>query len=301
MPDPSSNSGGGDAVVLDHWIFGRPKEEGYRVMAVSKNLNLNLYEAPIARHYTPLRGIVSNTVDQKDVDIRMVHPIPGGEEVLVSVLNRGLPDGAGRETYRNHTVIVPISLLRDSRISIPTVVDAAKAFDKASPGISGEIEPLVIPLQPAQSGTFGVGLRNHVSKAAIETLVYRYTQERDSKTLLYCPRSEDPDRVTILYLLLEVMCWGSGIQVPVAISDSPPPSQLDPFQIVISSKGVHGDPSRWAIIEASMDQPQYPRHPSLTKVYDILDKAYQSAPRIVQVSTPAPAAPPADGAQKPSQ
>lgn len=282
-------------MVLDHWVYGRPKEEGYRVMAVAKGMNLNLYEAPLARHYTPLRGIVSNTVDQKDVDLRMVHPVPGGEEVLVSVLNRGLPDGAGRETYRNHTVVVPASLLRESRLNLPVVVEAARSFDQASPGISGDIEPLIVPLlDPPQSPNFGVGLRNHVSKAAVETLAYRYSQERDSKTLLYCPRSEDPDRVTILYLLLEVMCWGGGLQVPIIISDSPPPSQLDPFQLVVSSKGVHGDQSRWAIVEASLDQPQYPRHPSLAKIYDILDKAYQSAPRIVQVpgrSSPGQATP----------
>jgi hypothetical protein len=271
-------------VVLDHWIYGRPKEEGYRVMAMSKGLNLNLYEPPIARHYTPLRGIISNTVERVEVDVRMVHPVPSGEEILVSSLNRGLPDASGRDTYINHTVIVPISLLREGRIGLPAVVDAAQAFDRKSPGASGDLEPLAVPLvDPTRNPPLGDGLRNHVSKASVESLIYRYVHERDSKTLLYCPRSGDSDRITILYLLLEVMCWGSGLPVPVIISDSPPPSQLDPFQMIVSSKGVHGDPSRWAVVEGSMNAPLYARDPALTKTYDILDRAYQSAPRIVQV------------------
>ncbi len=281
----AGSDGAREAVALDHWIFGRPLDEGYRVMAVARGMNLTVYAPLVAGHYTPLRGIVSNTVDPRPVDVRMVHGVPGGEELLLSVLERGLPDGAGRDTYRNHTAVLPLSLLRERRLTLAHVAEAAKAFDRDQPRAHGDIDPLVVPLidDPGALPPLGSGLRAQASKASVEAIAYRWSQERDAHTLLYCPTSQDPDRVDTLYLLLEVLVLAGGLPVPTAISDAPPPSQVDAFDVVISAKGVRSDPTRWAIVVASRGDASYPRTPALSAVYSAIDRAYQSTPRILRV------------------
>lgn len=275
---------GGEAVALDHWIYGRPATEGYRVMAMSEGLNLGMYEGKILGHYTPIRGIVSDSVDRKTTDLRMVHPVSESDEITLSVLKPGLPDEAGRDTYVNHTVVIPISLLSERRLSLDMVDAALKEWDTAHPGVTGKVEPIVIPLASQSHPLPSPGdlLKKFVSKVAVENLVRRWVGGTDLRTLLYCPHTEDDVRKSILYNLLEVMCFAGKLKVPVVMTEAPPPSQLGAFHLVIAGKGVRGD-QRWALIEGTTDRSDGPRLPNIDAFYGALDQAYRAKPKIVSI------------------
>lgn len=281
-PAPEGPGDEGEAILLDHWIYGRPRTVGYRVMAVAEGLNLTLYEAKLRGHYTPLRGIVSDSVDRKLTDIRMVHPVADSDELLLSVLKPGLPDEAGRDTYVNHSVIAPMELLRSRRLLLSSIDEAVRRFDREQPGVEGTIAPLKVPLQedPAQLPMLGAGLRKLLSKAAVENVASRWATVRDGRTLLYLPGTEDAVRVDVLYQLLEVLCIGGKLPVPVSMSDVPPVSQLDAFQVIVSPRGIRAD-QRWALVEANVEKADAPRNPKLSSFYAAIDTAYKPTPRIV--------------------
>jgi hypothetical protein len=244
-----------EVLHLEHWIYGASPEKGYGTKAESLGLNGPLYQRYLEGHFTPVR--VEKTASGSTViDARMIHPAPANNEVLLSILGRGIPDEYNRPTIQNHTIVIPAPLLRSGRLTFPMAEAAALDFDRRVPKASGRVEPLTVRLAPAATAHEGpgTGIRRWITKAAVDTLVSRFLADAGGRTLLLCRGSTHTYRNELLYKLVDLLCAGEEIPLFTAISDAPTLSAMNHFRLAISSRGVRAD-GTWTLLDASIDRP----------------------------------------------
>ena len=261
------------AVRLEHWVYGASPEKGYGTKAESTGLNGPLYMRYLENHFTPVR--VEKTANGSSViDARMIHPAPANDEVLLSVLERGVADEYNRPTIQNHTVVIPATVLRSRRLTLGDAEAAVVAFDRRFPKASGRIEPIELPLraEPA-TDPLGDGLRRLITKAAVDTLASRLLSADAGRTLLLCRGSTHQYRNELLYRLVEL--FGTGPELPpfTAISDAPTLSAMNHFRLAISSRGVRAD-GTWTLLDASLDRAALPPIRGRTAVYSRISEAF---------------------------
>ena len=244
-----------ETLQLEHWIYGASPEKGYGTKAESTGLNGPLYQRYLGNHFTPVR--VEKTASGSTViDARMIHPAPANDEVLLSVLGRGVADEYNRPTIANHTVVLPGALLRSGRLSLAMAEAAIFEFDRRVPKASGKVEPLSLSILPADAPreSPGAGIRRLITKAAVDTLVSRFLSDSHGRTLLLCRGSTHQYRNELLSKLVELLSATGEIPLFTAISDAPTLSAMNHFRLAISSRGVRAD-GTWTLLDASIDRP----------------------------------------------
>jgi hypothetical protein len=266
-----------NSVELEHWIYGVSPEKGYGTKAESRNLNGPLYTRYLESHLTPVR--VEKTANGGTIiDARMVHPAPANDEVLLSILGRGLADEYNRPTIANHTVVVPAAALRSGRLTFFDVESAVLDYDRKNPKASGKVDPISVPLRPSESERepVGGGIRRLITKAAVDTLASRFLADRQGRTLVLCRGSTNQYRNELLYRLVELLNAGGEIALFPAISDAPTLSAMNHFRLAISSRGVRADGS-WTLLDASIDAPALPPVRGKSPVYSRIADAFAAA------------------------
>jgi len=267
-----------DVAELDHWIYAVVPQVGYTTKAMSRAFDAGLYDPYLRGHYTPIRGAAAQDIDG-EVDLRMIHPVRTGRDVLLSRITRGIPDEAGRPTFTNHTVVARLDALRSGKVTLEAAFDAMAAFDAKNPGAEGDIDLLKVPTRSDADGPyhFGEGIHKHVTFAALETLATRFMRDAASRTLLLCRNSTAEARNDTLLRLVELLTLKCGIPLFPSISDAPRSSALNHFQLVIAQRGVRADAS-WAILESAITEHVLPRVPDREQIYRALSSAiHQSA------------------------
>jgi hypothetical protein len=244
--------------------------EGYGVRAVSKGLNISLFEAPLRGKYTPIRGDAVQGVG--GVNSRMIHPAAMGDEVLLSHLERGPPDELGRPTFQNHIAISPRELLVDGRVSLGTVDQGIADYELKNPGALGELGPLEVQ-SPPKGHRLGMGLRQHVTRAAVETIATRRLAEPNGRTLLLCREAEPIMRNEVLFRLIELLNFTCGLPSFTSMSDAPTASSLNVFDLVVAPRGVRADTS-WAIVDSTIDKPGLRRIEENESMYAAIEDCY---------------------------
>lgn len=245
----------GGPIALQHWIYGASPEKGYGTKAESHLLNGPLYARYLGSHFTPVRVEKTNS-GSTVIDARMIHPAPANDEVLLSILGRGVADEYNRPTIANHTVVLPGPALRSGRLTFEMAETAAAEFDKKYPKAAGKIDPLLVELRPADAPKDArwAGIRRLITKAAVDTLVTRFLHEPQGRTLLLCRGSTHQYRNELLYRLVELVFAGGEIPLFTGISDAPTLSAMNHFRLAISTRGVRAD-GTWTLLDASIDQP----------------------------------------------
>lgn len=264
----------GNDLILEHWIYGASPEKGYGIKAESHRLNGPLYMRYLASHFTPVR--VEKTANGGTlIDARMIHPAPANDEVLLSVLGRGVADEYNRPTIQNHTVVIPAAPLRDGRLTYFDVEAAVFDFDRRNPKAGGKIEPIAVRARSLAEADepVGRGIRRLITKAAVDTLVSRFLADRQGRTLVLCRGSTNQYRNELLYRLMELL--GAGGEVPLfpAISDAPTLSAMNHFRLAISSRGVRAD-TTWTLLDASIDQAALPPIRGKSPMYARIGEAF---------------------------
>lgn len=259
-----------DVAEFDHWIYGVVPGVGYTTKAFSKGLDAGLYDPYLRGHYTPIRASAAQ-MTEGEVDLRMIHPVRTGREILLSRITRGPPDEAGRPTFTNHTVVAATELLRSSRITLETVFRSMNEFERQTADAHGEIALLKVPMQPGEEGRlhFGHGIHKHVTFPALETLATRIMTDPGSRTLLLCRNTTPDARNATLNLVFELLAWGCGLPLLTAISDAPRSSAMNFFNLVVAPRGVRAD-SSWAILESALAESVLPRVLDRDEVYQVL-------------------------------
>ena len=264
----------GETVQLEHWIYGASPEKGYGTKAESHGLNGPLYMRYLENHFTPVR--VEKTASGSTViDARMIHPAPANDEVLLSLLGRGVADEYNRPTIANHTVVLPAPLLRAGRLTFEIAEAAAVDFDRRNPKANGKMEPLLA--HPRASGTptepLGSGIKRLITKAAVDTLVTRLLVDPEGRTLVLCRGSTHQYRNELLYKLVELLYAVGEIPLFAAISDAPTLSAMNHFRLAISSRGVRAD-GTWTLLDASIDRAALAPLRGRTPVYSRIAEAF---------------------------
>jgi hypothetical protein len=263
-----------EALHLEHWIYGASPEKGYGMKAESLGLNGPLYMRYLGNHFTPVR--VEKTANGGTlIDARMIHPAPANDEVLLSILGRGMADEYNRPTIANHTVVIPAAPLREGRLTFSDVEAAATEFDRRLPKASGKIEPLLVPLRSPDrvEDPVGSGIRRLITRAAVDTLASRFLADRMGRTLVLCRGSTNQYRNELLYHLIELLQSGGEIALFPAISDAPTLSAMNHFRLAISSRGVRAD-STWTLLDASIDTAALPPVRGKSPMYSRIAEAF---------------------------
>jgi hypothetical protein len=264
----------GDELRLDHWIYGASPEKGYGMKAESHGLNGPLYMRYLANHLTPVR--VEKTANGGTlIDARMIHPAPANNEVLLSILGRGVADEYNRPTIQNHTVVIPAAPLRAGQLSFFDVEAAVLDFDHRFPKASGKIDPIPMRLRPQEEvlSPIGGGIRRLITKAAVDTLASRFLADHQGRTLVLCRGSTNQYRNELLYRLVELLHAGPEIPLFPAISDAPTLSAMNHFRLAISSRGVRAD-GTWTLLDASIDQAALPPQRGKNPMYARIAEAF---------------------------
>jgi len=267
----------GTTVQLEHWIYGASHERGYGMKAESHRLNGPLYMRYLENHFTPVR--VEKTASGGTlIDARMIHPAPANNEVLLSILGRGVADEYNRPTIANHTVVVPSELLRTGQLRLADVEASVADFDHRFPKAFGKIDPVEVPVHalPDSQEPMGAGIRRLITKAAVDTLASRFLADHQGRTLVLCRGSTNQYRNELLYHLIELLHSGGEIPLFPAISDAPTLSAMNHFRLAISSRGVRAD-STWTLLDASIDQAALPPIRGKSPVYTRIADAFASA------------------------
>lgn len=246
--------------------------EGYGIKAHSKGLNISLFEAPLRGRYTPLRGDAIQS--EGGVNSRMIHSASSGDDVLLSRLGRGPADELGRPTFQNHIAVIPRELLASLRVSLAAVDAAIGEYDVKNGSVVGDMEPLELAPPPA-GHRLGAGLRQHVTRAAMETLATRRLAEPEGRTLLLCRDTLPPIRNEVLYRVVELLNFSAGLPAFTAMSDAPTASALNTFDLVVAPRGVRGD-NTWAIIESSLERSVLDRVARRDAVYQAIEQSFTS-------------------------
>ncbi len=261
-------------IRLEHWIYGVSPDKGYGTKAESFGLNGTLYARYLGNHMTPVR-VEKTTSGNTIIDARMLHPAPANDEVLLSILGRGLADEYNRPTIANHTVVVPAARLREGRLTLTEVEQAVIDYDRRFPKASGRVEPIEIELHaPEPSGEPpGSGLRRLITKAAVDTLVSRLLADPNARTLVLCRGSTHQYRNELLYRLVELLLAGNEVALFPSISDAPTLSAMNHFRLAISSRGVRAD-GTWTLLDASIDHAALPPARGKNPVYARVAEAF---------------------------
>lgn len=266
--------GENSGIDLEHWIYGVSPGKGYGTKAESRALNAALYTRALANLYTPVRLMKGDEAKVR-LDVRMIHPAPATDEVLVSLLSLGEPDEYTRPTIQNHTVIIPTPMLKDGRLSFEHVEAAVQIFDRHYPRASGRIDP--IRVQPMDRGhghePVAVGIRKMMTRAALETLASRLLTEPESRVLILCRDSSDQFRNLLLYRIVELILASGDIPLFPAISDAPTLTALNHFRVAISARGVRADHT-WSLLDATINTPALPRYEGKTPLYTRIAEAF---------------------------
>lgn len=259
---------------LEHWIYGASPEKGYGVKAESHGLNGPLYARYLGSHFTPVR--VEKTANGGTlIDARMIHPAPANDEVLLSILGRGVADEYNRPTIANHTIVIPGAPVRSGELTFAEVEAAAQEFDRRLPKAAGRIDPLFARTHEPDAAhpPIGAGIRRLMTKAAVETLASRFLADRGSRTLVLCRGSTNQYRNELLYRLVELLNAGGEIGVFPAISDAPTLSAMNHFHLAISSRGVRAD-ATWTLLDASIDHAALPPIRGKSPMYSRIAEAF---------------------------
>lgn len=264
----------GETVKLEHWIYGASPEKGYGTKAESHNLNGPLYARYMDGHFTPVR-VEKTTSGTTVVDARMIHPAAANDEVVLSILGRGVADEYNRPTIANHSVVLPGALLRSGRLTFAMAEEAAADFDRRYPKATGKVEPLSVKLGPPRepNAPVAAGLKRVITKPALDTLVTRLLQEPESRTLVLCRGSTNQFRNELLYRLVELFYHVGEIPQFSAISDAPTLSAMNHFRLAISARGVRADGS-WTLLDASIDKPALPPQKGKAPIYARIAAAF---------------------------
>jgi hypothetical protein len=259
---------------LEHWIYGVTHERGYGIKAESHALNAPLYTRHLSNQFTPVR--MEKTADGgARMDARMIHPAPGNDEVLLSLLGRGEPDEYDRPTIQNHTVIIPAAPLRAGQLTFEQVEAAVQEFERRFPKASGRVDP--VPVHLFGSGgtreSVGAGIRRLITRAAVETLASRLLTDAESRTLVLCRESTNQYRNTLLYRLVELLNYSGEIPLFPSISDAPTLSAMNHFRLAIAARGVRADRT-WTLLDASLEEPALPRFKGKTPMYSRIAEAF---------------------------
>jgi len=257
-------------VEFDHWIYGVIPGVGYTTKAFSQGLDAGLYDPYLRGHYTPIRAATAQTTEDP-IDLRMIHPIRTGREILLSRITRGPLDEAGRPTFTNHTVVGRTDVLRSGRTRLEAIFRSMHEFDQEVPDVQGEISLLKVPTRSEADGPlhFGDGIHKHLTFPALETLATRIMTDPTSRTLLLCRNTTPEARNATLNLVYELLGWACGLPLPSAISEAPRASALNFFNLVVSPRGVRAD-SSWAILESALSESVLPRVLDRDDVYQVL-------------------------------
>ncbi len=261
-------------VTLEHWIYGASPEKGYGMKAESHRLNGPLYMRYLANHYTPVR--VEKTANGGTlIDARMIHPAPANDEVLLSILGRGVADEYNRPTIQNHTMVIPAGLLRSGQLTFFDVETAATDFDRRFPKASAKVDPLTVHVRPKEEvhAPLGGGIRRLITKAAVDTLASRFLADHQGRTLVLCRGSTNQYRNELLYRLVELLQAGGEIPPFPAISDAPTLSAMNHFRLAISSRGVRAD-GTWTLLDASIDTAALPPLRGKNPMYSRIAEAF---------------------------
>src|SRR5439155_1138789 len=78
------------------------------------------------------------------------------------------------------------------------------------------------------------------------------------RELLLCRNTTPEARNATLHLVFELLCWGCGLPILTAISETPRSSAMNFFNLVVAPRGVRAD-SSWAILESALAEPVLPR------------------------------------------
>ena len=268
--ESSRGSTAGDAVEFDHWMYGVVPGVGYTTKASSHGLDAGLYDPYLRGHYTPIRAATAQS-SEDPIDLRMIHPVRTGRELLLSRVSRGPLDEAGRPTFTNHTVVARTDVLRSGRISLEAVFRSMNEFERGDPYIQGDMALIKVPMRSAEEGPlhFGDGIHKHLTFPALETLATRIMTDPTSRTLLLCRNTTPDARNATLNLVFELLGWACGLPLLTAISEAPRASALNFFNLVIAPRGVRAD-SSWAILESALADSVLPRVLDRDEVYQVL-------------------------------
>jgi hypothetical protein len=257
---------------LHHWIYGVTPGIGYGSKGASKGLNTSLYESKLKGHLTPIRG--EAVQGDGSVDMRMFHPVGAGEEILLSVLGKGPRDEEGRPTFQNHSIVAPTALLKEGRLSLAQLDQSLRDYDVANPSAAGALELIEVPLNPADSPhQLGKGIRQHMNRAAVETLATRRLADNFGRTLILCRGSVAPQRNTVLYKLIELLNLKCGVPFFTGSSDAPTTPTLNFFNLIVSARGVRADNS-WVLLDAALEKPALARLPKRDEIYQKIEAAF---------------------------
>src|SRR5256712_6099952 len=275
---PARGTAEGNVAGFDRGVWGVARGVGYTSKAFSKGLGGGLYDPYLRGHYTPIRAAAAQTMDAA-IDLRMIHPIRTGREILVSRVTRGPLDEAGRPTFTNHTLVATTELFRTGRVSLDAAFGALEEFEKRDPDAQGEMALLGVPMRPGTEGRphFGSGIHRHLTFPALETLATRIMTDVNSRTLMLCRNTTPEARNATLNLTYELLAWGCGLPPLTAISDAPRASALNYFNFVISPRGVRSD-STSAILESALADSVLPRAAERDEVYQVLMAAMRQSP-----------------------
>ncbi len=265
----------GGPVSLHHWTYGVTPGEGYGIKAYSVGLNISLFDTALRGRYTPIRGDAVQS--EGGVNSRMVHPASSGEDVLLSRLGKGPPDELGRPTFQNHLAVIPRELLVQKRVSLSGVDEVMGSFDLANPTALKDVGMLQVD-PPLEAHRLGAGLRQHLTRAAVETVATRKMTEADGRTLVLCRDTLPPIRNEVLFRLVELLNFGANLPPFTAMSDAPTASQLNAFDLVIAPRGVRADNS-WVIVEAGLPAAPLPRVAKAEWVYQAIEESYAADTR----------------------
>jgi hypothetical protein len=262
------------SVSLQHWIYGASPEKGYGMKAESHSLNGPLYLRYLAGHFTPVR-VEKTSNGSTVIDARMIHPAPANDEILLSVLGRGVADEYNRPTIQNHTVVIPAQVIREGRLTFFDVEAAAADFDRHFPKAGGKIEPLDVGLRSGDEilRPPGGGIRRLMTKAAVDTLASRFLGDLQGRTLVLCRGSSNQYRNELLYRLVELLAAGGEIPLFPAISDAPTLSAMNHFRLAISARGVRAD-ATWTLLDASIDHAALPPIRGKNPMYARIGEAF---------------------------
>lgn len=262
-----------DPIGLDHWVYAVVPNVGYTTKAMSRGFDAGLFDPYLRGHYTPIRAAAAQDVDG-EVDLLMVHPVKTGRELLLSRINRGIADEAGRPTFTNHTAVARMDLLKSGHITLDAVYRAMAAFGEKHPDAQGQLDLLQVGVRPDAEGLppWGEGIHKHMTFAALETLATRIMRDATSRTLLLCRNTTAQARNATLTLLVELLAFKCNLPLFPAISDAPRSSALNHFNLVIAQRGVRAD-SSWAILESALTEHVLPRVPDREEIYRALSAA----------------------------
>jgi hypothetical protein len=242
------------SIQLNHWIYGASPEKGYGSKAESINLNGPLYMRYLEGHFTPVR-VEKTASGSAIIDARMVHPAPANDEVLLSILGRGMADEYNRPTIANHTVVLPAQLIRTGQLVLADAERAVLEFDRRNPKVGGKIDPIEVPLRPLGEvrEPAGSGLKRLITKPAVDTFITRLLADKQGRTLILCRGSTHEHRNALLYKLVELILAGKEVPLIPSISDAPTLSAMNHFRLAISARGVRAD-GTWTLLDASIDR-----------------------------------------------